>query len=451
MTAVITDRFRHSIVGDIIDGINDSSSTYYIGLGRSEYWDSSDTAPTPTNDLAEVREFRQSLQAIKKITSTSYVVPRVNWTTGTTYAQYDDTAVGYPSPSYYVMTENFGVYICLRTGRNDAGATVASTVEPTGSNNNPFETADGYVWKFLYTISALEANYFLSANYMPVSKIVGSLDSDATGIQTKHKQIQDTAKSGMISSIVVTAGGSNYTSPPTVTITGNGTSATAVATIDSSVSSGTVTKIEFENDSSTLAYPSGYDYAAVTLTGGGGSGATARAILSDEDGIGADARKDLKSSALMLHTKVSGSEEDFIVVQDFRQVGLLRDPKVYGSDSDFIADTGNALRSLTLSATSVAFSVDKTIVGGTSGTKALIDEVDSDTIFYHQSPATGYGSFTAGEALTESDGSGSGTIGTLTDSSEFDPFSGDVLYIDNRSAVERMSNQIEDIKIILQL
>ena len=108
MTAVITDRFRHSIVTDIIDGINDSSSTYYIGLGRSEYWDSSDTAPTPTNDLAEVREFRQSLQAIKKITATSYVVPRVNWISGTTYAQYDDTQVGYPSPSYYVMTENFG-------------------------------------------------------------------------------------------------------------------------------------------------------------------------------------------------------------------------------------------------------------------------------------------------------------------------------------------------------
>ena len=451
MTAVITDRFRHSIVGDIIDGINDSSSTYYIGLGRSEYWDSSDTAPTPTNDLAEVREFRQSMQAIKKITATSYVVPRVNWTTGTTYAQYDDTAVGYPSPSYYVMTENFGVYICLRTGRNDAGATVASTVEPTGSNNHPFETADGYVWKFLYTISALEANYFLSANYMPVSKIIGSLDSDATGIQTKHKEIQDTAQSGMISSIVVTDGGSNYTSPPTVTITGNGTTATAVATIDSSVSSGTVTKIEFENDSSTLAYPTNYNYAAVAITGGGGSGAEARAVLSDEDGIGADARKDLKSSALMLHTKVSGSEEDFIVVQDFRQVALLRDPKKYESDSDFTDNTGNALRSLTLSSLSSAFSVDKTIVGAASGVKALVDEVDSDTIFYHQSSATGYGSFTAGEALTESDGSGSGTIGTLTDSSEFDPYSGEVLYIDNRSAVERMSNQIEDIKIILQL
>lgn len=454
MTAVITDRFRHSIVGDIIDGINDSSSTYYIGLGRSEYWDSSDTAPTPTNDLAEVREFRQSLQAIKKITATSYVVPRVNWTTGTTYAQYDDTAVGYPSPSYYVMTENFGVYICLRTGRNAAGSTVASTVEPSGSNNHPFETADGYVWKFLYTISALEANYFLSANYMPISKIIGSLDSDATGIQLKHKEIQDTAKSGMITSILVTDGGSGYTSPPEVVISGNGDAiitASITSTIDSSVDSGTVTRIEFANDSSTLIYPTNYDYASVTFTGGGGSGATARAIISDEDGIGFDARKDLKSSALMLHTKVSGSEEDFIVIQDFRQVGLIRDPKKYGSDSDFTDNTGNALRSLTLSLTSSAFSVDKTIVGGISGTKAYIDEVDSDTIYYHQSAATGYGSFSIGETITESDGPGEGVVGTITDSSEFDPFSGDVLYIDNRSAIERMSNQIEDIKIILQL
>ena len=451
MTAVITDRFRHSIVTDIIDGINDSSSTYYIGLGRSEYWDSSDTAPTPTNDLAEVREFRQSLQAIKKITATSYVVPRINWISGTTYAQYDDTQVGYPSPSYYVMTENFGVYICLRTGRNAAGSTVASTIEPSGSNNHPFETADGYVWKFLYTISALEANYFLSSNYMPVSKIIGSLDSDATGIQTKHKEIQDTAQSGMITSILVTDGGSGYTSPPTITITGNGTTATAIATIDSSVDSGSVTRIEFENDSSTLAYPTNYDYAAISITGGGGSGASARAIISDEDGIGFDARKDLKSSALMLHTKVSGSEEDFIVVQDFRQVGLIRDPKKYGSDSDFIDNTGNALRSLTLSAINTAFSVDKTIVGSTSGTKAYIDEVDSDIIYYHQNSVTGYGTFTLGEALTESDGPGSGLVGSITDSAEFDPFSGDVLYIDNRSAVERMSNQIEDIKIILQL
>ena len=93
--------------------------------------------------------------------------------------------------------------MCLRTGRNDTGATVPSIVEPSGSNNDPFETADGYVWKFLFTISAIEANYFLSANYMPVSRIVGELDSDATGIQLKHKEIQDQAVPGMISSIIV--------------------------------------------------------------------------------------------------------------------------------------------------------------------------------------------------------------------------------------------------------
>jgi len=452
MVAVITDYFRSNIVRYITDGINDSSEHMYIGLGRSEYWDSTDTPPPPVNTAEEIKNFRESLQAVKKITDTSYVVPRVNWTTGTTYSQWDDTQAGYPTPNYYVMTQNYGVYMCLRTGRNDTGATVPSIVEPSGSNNDPFETADGYVWKFLFTISAIEANYFLSANYMPVSRIVGELDSDATGIQLKHKEIQDQAVPGMISSIVVTDGGSGYSSPPTVTITGNGTTAAAIATIDSATDSGRVAKIEFLNDSSTLLYPYGYDYGQVTLSGGGGSGAEARLVISPPQGFGADAPNDLRSSGIMIHTKVSGSEEDFIVVQDFRQVGLIRNPvKGDGSDSDFTADTGNALQALNLSSTTVAFSVDKTIVGGTSGTKAYIDEVDSNLLYYHQNSTTGYGTFTLGETITESDGSGEGVLGSIIDSSEVDPFSGEVLYIDNRTAVERMSNQTEDVKIILQL
>ena len=106
MVAVITDFFKKSIVQDIIDGINDSNDTYYIGVGRSEYWDSADVPPTPVNSMAEIRDYRQSLQAVKKILSTSFSVARVNWTTGTTYSQYDDTQVGHPSPNYYVLNQN---------------------------------------------------------------------------------------------------------------------------------------------------------------------------------------------------------------------------------------------------------------------------------------------------------------------------------------------------------
>lgn len=448
MAAVITDFFKSNIVRYITDGINEAGENFYIGLGRSEYWDSSDTPVTPVNNSEDIRLFRQSLQAVKKITDSSYVVPRINWTTGTLYNPWDDRT---PAANNYVMTENYGVYVCLRQGKNDLGVQVASTVEPSGSNNDPFRTNDGYVWKFLYTVSAIEANYFLSANYMPVSRIVGTLDSDATGIQIKHKEIQDNAVPGQITNVVLTNAGSGYTSKPVVTITGNGTTAVAVATIDSA-SSGAIAKIEFENDSSTIALPYGYDYGMITITGGGGSGGTARPVISPAGGFGKDAPNDLTASAIMIHAKIAGSEEDFITTQDFRQVGLIRNPLVgNSSDSDFTADTGNALKSLSLSSTSVAFSVDKTITGAQSLAKAYIDEVDSNLIYFHQTNSTGYGTFTIGETLTESDGSGEGVLGSIIDSSEVGPFTGDVLYIDNRNAVERMSNQTEDIKIILQL
>ena len=72
----------------------------------------------------------------------------------------------------------------------------------------------------------------------------------------------------------------------------------------------------------------GYNFASVAITGGGGSGAAARAIIGPDSGLGADPRDDLRSTSLMFNTKPNGIEDsNFIVGQDFRQVALIRDPK----------------------------------------------------------------------------------------------------------------------------
>lgn len=80
-----------------------------------------------------------------------------------------------------------------------------------------------------------------------------------------------TITGGSVSGIAVSAGGSGYSTTPTVTIAGGGgTGATATAT----VSGGVVTAI--------TVVTAGTDYASVptvTLSGGGGSGATATASL----------------------------------------------------------------------------------------------------------------------------------------------------------------------------
>lgn len=77
-----------------------------------------------------------------------------------------------------------------------------------------------------------------------------------------------------VDSITVNDTGSNYTSEPTVTITGDGSGATATAKIVN----GKVTSITVNDRGAN------YSRATVTITGGGGSGASATAVLQATNG-----------------------------------------------------------------------------------------------------------------------------------------------------------------------
>ena len=93
MAAIITDRLRLAIVDKIVTIMQDTADPTYIGFGRSEVWNDSDTAPTPINNLDEERKFKNTLQSVKKITGAATVVPRVNWISGTIYHGWDNLTV----------------------------------------------------------------------------------------------------------------------------------------------------------------------------------------------------------------------------------------------------------------------------------------------------------------------------------------------------------------------
>ena len=46
MAAIITDKLKKQVLESIITDIDSSDNNYYIGVGRSEVWNVSDTAPT---------------------------------------------------------------------------------------------------------------------------------------------------------------------------------------------------------------------------------------------------------------------------------------------------------------------------------------------------------------------------------------------------------------------
>jgi hypothetical protein len=97
----------------------------------------------------------------------------------------------------------------------------------------------------------------------------------AGGIQATATASTSLAPNGIVQSATVIAGGSGYTSAPTVTLTGDGTGATATATI--------VALTGAPVASVTLGSPGTQCYSsppAVAFSGGGGSGATATATLA---------------------------------------------------------------------------------------------------------------------------------------------------------------------------
>jgi hypothetical protein len=95
------------------------------------------------------------------------------------------------------------------------------------------------------------------------------------------------------------------------------------------------------------------------------------------------------------------------------------------------------------------------ITGGTSGAVAFIDSYDAEEgiVLYHQNDKTGYRSFQLSESIAGSPGTG-GT-GTIASSAglldpEVQPFTGEVLFLENRAPINRSASQIEDIKVIIE-
>lgn len=470
MPAIVTDRLKQKFLQVVYNEVTNNLERYYIGVGKSDPWDDDTDSPTtPVNSKYEERKFREGWQSVKRIVDVSYCVPRYNWTSGTIYSRYDDNYSAYPANPYYVLTDENQVYICLKQSTDANNTPNPSTVKPTGTRVYHFKTSDGYIWKYLYTIGGARASKFLSANYMPVEFVDSAGVPGLTGLQILQGDVRDFAIGGQVLGYVVDSGGLGYTSAPTLTIVGNGDSvgvnpswpiASAVATVSGNV----ITKVEVDSSlDSVAAFGRNYDYASITLTGGGGTKAVIRPIIASDSGIGADPIKDLRCTALMFNVKPDGTEagddgwNDWVVnEQDYRQVALIERPNrgfqkyYYDIDSTYTANTGRVSPYLVLNQSTDVdqFSLDQTITDGTA--TAIVVDKDSTRLHYLQNNTTGFNQFTKNGSLT-ADGLGTFNIDSVVPRGDIDPYSGNILYIDNRAAVERIAAQSEDIKVIIQL
>lgn len=242
MAAIIRPIFRYSIAESIYEKIQTQSSLYYYFIGRVDPWseDEAETlfVPDPVNTQEFENAARNNMVTLKNINiqDVALCARRINWTSGTVYTAYDDTDLNLGSKDFYVITDEFNVYKCL-SNNSDA----ASTVKPTGRGNtvnsipfSPFQTGDGYIWKFMYSLPLILQNKFLVPSLMPVPR------------QAKNQFYS----AGIITDYIIYDGGLSYDpEQTTATITGDGKGASATLQFDLN---GTIDGVIITGDTETV-------------------------------------------------------------------------------------------------------------------------------------------------------------------------------------------------------
>ena len=491
MAAIITEKFRTHNAKQFIEDFSESGQSNYIFIGRSHAWTDDTSPPAPANSQSEEIGAYEDMIALKKVSSTdiSHGLVRYDWTSGTKYDEYRDnysssntTNVTGVSNFFdgrgYVITDEFKVYKCLKTGMS-GGSTVASTVKPTSVDTaNPQVTGDGYMWKFMYSVVASDVIKFVTNDFIPVKSIGaksavagsgtnGGFGSTATDDGSAQWDVENAAVDGAIYHYVVTAAGSGYSNGSTgsftldVAVEGDGSGAVATLTF----ASGSLSSVAFKDTSS---YGSGYKRASFpTLNSAisglsAGSGATIHAVISPINGHGADPIEELGGNYAIVNSRLEFGEGsgDFPTDNDFRRIGLIKNPVQSSDGTISSASSMTATNQLTVADAS-SISVDDllTDAASESATTAKVRVVSKTGNVLKTLPVVNAGGeyvafansdevFRNGAGTKSTDVTGSGVSASHP---EMTRFTGQILYVENRGAVSRAADQIEDIKLIIEM
>lgn len=483
----------------------------YVFIGNHIAWTNEDSPDVIYDTVSDEKEVWDNMFAAKRITGNDVelVLPRVNWEANVKFREYDDliTLANLVSSNtaqnlkpVYMMNSERNVYLCLS---NNVSSN--STVEPQGKNlsaNGNIATSDGYLWKYLYNVKP--SNKFFSNNWLPAPVSTSKLDYDCSPITTVD---------GEIAHIIITNGGSGYINSnvfvsayatgctiltlantanvvQNMVVTGAGISGgvyiTNVDTVynkitlssPSTLSGGgaanlsIATRIEITGDGTSAiaspvlangsiqqinlsSYGKNYLRANVNIYGTG-TGATARAVLPPKYGFGFNAAKQLGASNVMISMRIGemDSTEGGIISTDtsFRQYGLLRDPYKYGNTVSMVASSANSVISQTYDVTVISgsdYQVDEFVYQGSIDNPTFSGYLHAQTTNLVRLTRV-HGDVTIGSPLKGTATNTSGRTVVNITYPEYQPYTGDIMYVENIVKTQRTDGQAENLRFVIR-
>ena len=443
MSSVFSENLKVYNAEQFKQSISDLGPTnIYLTIGRVRGWPDDADPPQANSSVGTFNDIWQQMIAAKLITGgdVRHGIRRINWQSDTEYDQYHHCTCSllYDTSNFYVLTTDWNIYKCLS---NNTGA--ISTVMPTQTIVDvPVEEQDGYIWKYMYTLSAEERIRFMTDSYIPVRTL--TVDNN-----TLQWQVQDSAVAGSIDIIRIDNPGSGYSNANNivVTITGDGTGATARAKVNNDTSG--ISSITMVNRGS------GYTSATVNITdntfGIPGSGAEASVIFPPPGGHGSDPMRELGGSYLILNPRIKASEDGKISINnEYRQIGIIQDPIVAGTGNVASNTVYSQVLRLTVSPGTINYFEDEYVYQGgslaTATFKGLVVDFDSANNILQ---LTDTFSDVTSTILTGANSGASRFVESITEK-EFRPYTGNLLYVDQIVPIERAADQTEDYKIVLK-
>ena len=528
MSAIVTDQFRILNANNFVESVENTNNSYYVfvglsnptgagslvGYGRSANWNS-DT-PSPIDSFSYRSHTSDTMMFGKKVSSANIrrIIRRVDWVAGNRYEIYrDDYSAKNQSPltaanrlydaNYYVLNSDFKVYICIdngSTGTNPLGN--VSQDEPTFTDLEPSKagnSGDGYVWKYLFTVSPSDIIKFDSTEFITVpNNWSTSTDSQ---IRAVRENGDSNVNENQIKHVYIEKAGNNYANGlgQEVDIIGDGTGAKArVDVVNGSITDVTVS-----------AGGKGYTYGLVdlgTLNSNVTSTNQAKLIPIIPPGLGhgSDVYTELGTDRVIVYARFDDSTKDFPIDTKFSQVGIVKNPTKVGTSVTYTDNTYSSLPAVKFETVSGTPEVGEEIkqvlaispnIGKVA--KGYIASYDVETkvmkyfrdrslqfnrTTYDHTDYTGISTsgriyeFETGQNANNIEGTSSSFNGAISvnfsgittnpngnklinlgtnfvsglSDSEINKGSGEIVYLDNRPVIVRNSRQKEDIKIILE-
>lgn len=192
MSKLVTNNIKLFNVDQFIESFSEPNfNIYYYFIGNPLPFTDDNSPPILFDNVQTtfVDPYENMIYG-KRITSSDIVqmAPRHDWVSNTFYSKYTHDDEDLLDSNFYAVSDegsSYSVFKCLDNNNGSASTYRPRLSETAADDDFYFTTADGYQWKYMYSITTAQNSKFTTASHIPVfvnanvvaNSVSGSIDN----------------------------------------------------------------------------------------------------------------------------------------------------------------------------------------------------------------------------------------------------------------------------------